>query len=348
VSPKGEDESRERDGVNERPTLRDVAEVAGVSFKTVARVINGEPGVRPATAERVMAAVRQLGFRRNVVAADFARGGSRDQIGVVIDDISNPFYAAMARAIEDVARARGLQVIIASSDGEPEREHHIIDAFVAQRLRGLVIVPVGRDHRHLAREMQLGTAIVFLDRPQNRLRADTIVLDDYGGARTATAHLLSHGHQRVAFLSQTVDLYTMAERLRGYGDALLEGGVKLDEALVRRELVRAEDAHDAVLDLLADGARPTAIFCANNRMSVGAIRALREVHERVAVVGFDELELADALATPLTVVRADVGELGRRGAELLLKRMDGWDAKPQRIVLPAELIERGSGELDPN
>jgi len=339
---------RKRDDAHVRPTLRDVAAVAGVSFKTVARVINGEPGVRPETASRVMVAVRELGFRRNVIASEFAKGGSRDQIGLVIDDVSNPFYATIARAIEDVAATRGLQVVTASSDFDPQREHHIIGSFVSLRLRGLLIVPIGRDHRYLAREMRHGTAIVFLDRPQRHLRADTVLLDDYGGARAATEHLLVHGHRRIAVLSQSLDMHTMSERFRGYREALADASVELDEALVRYKLEDAEDARDALLEILALPTPPTAVFCANNRMTVGAIRTLRERQVHVAMVGFDELELADALATPLTVVRTDAAELGRQGAELLLKRMDGWAAEPQRIVLPTELIERGSGELLPS
>ena len=326
--------------------MRDVAEVAGVSFKTVSRVINGEPGVRPETAEKVMAAVRELGFRRNVIAADFARGGNRSQIGLIIDDISNPFWAKLARAIEDIAAASGRQVITASSDFEPEREHAIIDSLVAHRLGGLLIVPVGRDHSYLAREMELGTAIVFLDRPQGHLEADSITLDDYGGALTATRHLIAHGHRRIALLAQSMRIYTMTERFRGYRDALAEAGTGLEPGL-QASAETVDEARVATLELLAATPPPTAIFCANNRMSVGAVGALAEVGHHVAVVGFDDLELAEVLAVPLTVVRTDAAELGRIGAGLLIKRMEGWSEPPQHIVLPTTLVVRGSGEVSP-
>lgn len=332
--------------MKDRPTVRDVAEVAGVSFKTVSRVINGEPNVRPETAQRVMAAVRQLGFRRNVIAADFARGTARNHIGLVIDDVSNPFWAKLTRAIEDVAVASGRRVIVASSDFEPEREHSIIDSLVAQRLGGLLIVPVGRDHSYLAREMELGTAIVFIDRPQGNLEADTITLDDYGGARAATEHLVAYGHRRIAVLAQSLRIYTMTERYRGYRDALTEAGIEFDPTL-EAHAETAEEANAATLDLLAADPPPTAVFCANNRMSVGTVGALGEQRRYVAVVGFDDIELAGALAMPLTVVRADAAELGTAGAEMLIKRMDGWDDPPQKVVLPTALIERGSGEISP-
>lgn len=327
-----------------RPTMADVAAVAGVSLKTISRVVNHEPGVRPETAERVMAAILTLGFRPNVLAADFARGASRREIGLVIDDVSNPFWAKATRAIEDAAAARGRHVITASSDFMPEREHEIIDSLVAHRLGGLIIVPVGLDHSYLAREMELGTAIVFLDRPQRNLSADTITLDDQAGARTAVEHLLAHGHRRIALVAQSLLLYTMAERRRGYQQALLAAGVELDETL-EASASTVEDAREATLTLLRLPDPPTAIFCANNRMSVGVITALGDARHRVAVVGFDDLELAGALEVPLSVVRTDAAELGHAAAELLLRRMEGWSEPPQRITLPTTLVPRGSGEI---
>jgi LacI family transcriptional regulator len=328
--------------------VRDVAEVAGVSFKTVARVVNGEPGVRPATADRVMAAVRQLGFRRNTIAANFKRGVSQDTIGLVIDDVSNPFFATVTRAIENVTRARGIHVIIASSDREPARERAVIDALVSQRVGGLLVVPVGRDHRYLAREMRRGTAVVFLDRPQGHLRADTITVQDYEGSRLAVGHLLAHGHERIAVLTHALNVYTMAERFRGYVTAMAEAGLPLDERLIRHEVGSVDSARLATSDLLAGRTPPTAIFGANNQMTVGAVKAIAASGRRVALVGFDDFELAEALATPVTVVRPNVWELGRLGAELLLRRIDGWTGAPQKVVLPVELVPRGSGELGPS
>jgi LacI family transcriptional regulator len=347
VSPAQGKSDQKRSEGGDRPTVRDVAAVAGVSFKTVSRVINGEPSVRPETAARVMAAVRELRFRPNVIAADFARGGSRNHIGLIIDDVSNPFWARLTRAIEDVVTADGLRVIIASSDFDPEREHHIIDGLVAQRLGGLLIVPVGGDHSYLAREMELGTAIVFLDRPQTNLEADNVTLDDYGGARAAAEHLLAHGHRHIGVLMQSMRIYTMTERHRGFTDALRDAAVDIDADLTR-QVETVEEARTATAELLAGETPPTALFCANNRMSVGAVSALGADGGRIAVVGFDDLELAEALATPLTVVRTDGAELGKAGAELLVRRMRGWSDEPQRIILPTTLIARGSGEISPS
>ena len=330
-----------------RPTLRDVAELAGVSFKTVARVINGEPGVRPETAERVMAAVRQLGFRRNVLAAHLKTGLRRDTIGLVIDDVSNPFFATLARAIEDVTWPRGIQVIIASSDRDPGRERAVIDSLVAQRVGGLLVVPIGRDHRYLAREMRLGTAVVFLDRPQGHLRADTLLVQSFDGSRLAVRHLIAHGHERIAIVGHALEVYTMVERFRGYRSAFAEAGIALDERLARHDAEDVESARMAGAALLASQSPPTAFFGANNQMTVGLIEAMTSAGRRIAIVGFDDFELAGSLVPPVTVVRPDVRELGRLAAELLLRRMEGWSGAPQKLILPVELVERGSGEIPP-
>ncbi|CAN5564522.1 LacI family DNA-binding transcriptional regulator [soil metagenome] len=328
-----------------RPTLRDVATVAGVSFKTVSRVINDEAGVRPETAERVMVAVRQLGFQRNTIASSLKRGVSRDTIGLVIEDVSNPFFATVARAVEEVTRDRGLLVIMASSDEDRTRERSVIASLVNRRVNGLLIVPIGHDHRYLAREMRLGMATVFLDRPPGHLRADTVLVDNAGGARTAVEHLLAHGHRRIAVLTDSLDVYTMAERFAGYQTALHGAGLPTDGRLAVHGCHDIRDADAATTHLLELPDPPTAMFTTNNRMTVGAVTAITRSRRRVALVGFDDFELASSLATPVSVVSADNDRLGRLGAELLLRRMNGWTGKPERVVLDTSLIQRGSGEI---
>jgi LacI family transcriptional regulator len=160
-------------------------------------------------------------------------------------------------------------------------------------------------------------------------------------------HLLAHGHERIAALSQSLEIRTMAERLRGYRAALTEAGLPTPEGLVRHGLEHVEDAIAAASDLFDHPAAPTAYFGCNNQMTVGILKAMAARGRWAAVVGFDDFELAEALATPVTVVRPDVRELGRLGAELLLRRMDGWSGETQKVVLPIELVPRGSGELQP-
>jgi LacI family transcriptional regulator len=330
-----------------RPTVRDVARVAGVSFKTVSRVVNGEPGVRPETADRVLAAARQLGFRRNEIASSLKRGMSRDTIGLLIEDVSNPFFATVARAVELVTRERGMLVIIASSDEDRSRERRVIDSLVSRRVSGLIVVPIGNDHRYLAREMRLGMAVVFVDRPPGHLRADTVLADNAGGARAGVAHLVAAGHRRIGILTDDLEVYTMAQRFDGYRAALADAAIPFDPLLARHDCHDIHDARSATLSLLDGEDPPTAIFGTNNRMSVGAVSAITASGRGVALVGYDDFELAASLVPPVTVVRTDHEAMGRLSAELLLRRMDGWGGGPERIVLPTEVVPRGSGELAP-
>ncbi len=328
-----------------RPTLRDVAARAGVSFKTVSRVVNREPGVRPETAARVTEAVRALGFQRNDIASSLKRGVGRDTIGMVIEDVANPFFATVARAVEVVTRERGLLVITASSDEDPARERRVIDSLIQQRVNGLLVVPIGRDHRYLAQEMRLGMAVVFMDRPPGRLTADAVLVDNVGGARAAVEHLIAHGHRRIAAIGDDLSVYTMDERRRGYLEAMAAAGVPVDQALLDFGCHDTAQAAVTMGAMLGRPDPPTAVFCTNNRMSVGAVEAMVRTGERLGLVGFDDFELASALAMPVSVVTADNEHLGRLAAETLLRRMDGDTGRPQRITLPTRLIPRGSGEI---
>jgi LacI family transcriptional regulator len=318
-----------------------------VSFKTVARVVNGEGGVRPETAARVMDAVERLGFQPNQLASSLKRGVSQDSIGLVIEDVANPFFARLARAVEEVTRLRGMLLITASSDEDRDRERQVIDSLVKRRVNGLLVVPAGRDHRYLSREMARGMAVVFVDRPPWRLRADSVLVDNRGGAEAGVRHLIAHGHTRIAAVGDRLDVYTMAERQGGYRAALSAARIANDPALERFDCHDTADAERAVEELLALPDPPTAVFGCNNRMAIGAVQALVRLAPRVALVGFDDFELAGSLATPVTVVTGDNDLLGRTAAELLLRRMDGWRGPVQRLVLPARLVVRGSGELPP-
>jgi LacI family transcriptional regulator len=208
-------------------------------------------------------------------------------------------------------------------------------------------VPAGHDHRYLLPEMGAGTPVVFLDRPPRGIEADAVLFDNVGGARAAVEHLLRQGHERIAFVGDPPQMYTASERLAGYHAALREAGVAPDDGLVRSGSHDATSAERAVRDLLALPAarRPTALFTANNRNTVGALRAIRDADATIALVGFDDFELADMLAVPVTVVRHDPAEMGRIGADLAYARLDGEDALPQRHTIACELVPRGSGEV---
>jgi LacI family transcriptional regulator, galactose operon repressor len=328
--------------------MRDVAGTAGVSLKTVSRVVNGEAGVRPDTAARVESAIARLGFARNEVARSL-RHGRAGALGLVIEDVANPFYSAIARAVEDAAQARGHILITGSCEEDPDRERRLVLRLLRRSVDALLIVPAGDDHRYLLPEIGAGTPVVFLDRPPHGVQADTVLLDNVGGAYAAVAHLIAKGHMRIAFVGDPTRLFTADERLRGYHDALADAGLDTPRELVRAGSHDAPAAQAAVRELMAmdPARRPTAIFAANNRNTIGALRALRDVEGAVAIVGFDDFELADMLAPPVTVVRDVPEEMGRIAAELAYERLAGDEGPPRRRTVACELVIRGSGEVPP-
>jgi LacI family transcriptional regulator len=336
-----------KNGAKPRPTMSDVAAAAGVSLKTVSRVVNEEPGVRRETAEIVRRTIAQLGFRRNDLARALRHGRRSGLFGLVIEDVSNPFYSAIARGVEEVARTRGMLAIAASSDEDGERERDLVRLFCERQVDGLLIVPAGDDHRYMLPELRSGTRAVFIDRPPGKIDADVVLLDNRGGAQLAVEHLLEHGHRRLGFLGDAAGIFTTAERLRGYRQALARAGLPSDPALIRLGAHDAAAAERAVSELLSLFEPPTALFAGNNRITVGVLRFLRRSGSRLALVGFDDLELGEMLAMPVSVVAYDAADLGRTAAELVSGRLAGDDSPPQRVVLPTALIVRGSGELRP-
>lgn len=333
-----------------RPTMKDVAARAGVGLKTVSRVVNGEPGVTPDTERRVQEAITALGFRRND-SARILRKGRTSSIGLVLEDLADPFYAPLSRAVEEVARAHGALLINGSSAEDGERERELVLALCARRVDGLVIIPAGDDHRYLEPEIAAGVATVFVDRPAARMAADAVLSRSFEGAREGVAHLIAHGHRRIGFIGDLPRIHTAAERLRGYRAAMAEAGLPVDESWVALGptdpgRVRA-DAERMVAGPGAAGP-VTALLTGNNRVTVTVVRVPAVREGRVALVGFDDFELADLLTPPVTVIAQEPALLGRKAAELLFRRLEGADDAPRRVELPTRLVPRGSGEIPPS
>jgi LacI family transcriptional regulator, galactose operon repressor len=322
--------------------MKDVAALAGVSLSTVSRTVNGDPTVAPELADRVRHAVELLGYQRDEAASALRRADRVSaSLAIIVEDVANPFFSAVHRGVEDYARERRVLTFAGSSDDDAERERDLAEAFVARRVDGLVIAPAGHDHRYLERERAAGLPLVFVDRPGMWIEADAALSDNAGGARAAIEHLRASGHERIAYLGDRSWLYTASERLSGYRAAL--GG---RPELVRQDLSQ-DAAYEATRELLSGDAPPTALFTAQNLVTLGAVRALHDLglRERVAHVSFDDVPLADALSPGLTVVAQDPHALGRAAAELLFARMDGDEGPPRQVVLPTRLVVRGSGEL---
>ena len=325
-----------------RPTLRQVAALAGVSLKTASRVVNGEAYVAPRTAERVQAAAEQLGFRRNAIARDLRAGARSPLVGLIISDLANPFFSRVARGAERRLRRAGLQLISASSEEDPELEHVLVAEMLERRVSALLIVTSADDHRYLEPERRLGLPVVFLDREPADLVADAVVLDNGGGVHRAVQHLLDRGHRRIGLIGDLARLATQQQRVAAFAEAMTAAGVTDWPRYVRSDCHDAASAAGAVDELLVLDPPPTALITTNNLLTTGALRAIQHQSGRVALVGFDDFELADLLG--VTVVAHEPERMGELGAEQILARLGGATGPPQRVLLPTELVERGSGE----
>lgn len=318
-----------------KPTMIDVARHAGVSLKTVSRVVNQEPHVSPEVAAKVQAAIGTLGYRRNEAAARLARGASMLTIGLIMENISNEFYSRLAKAVETAAADHDALVVFGSYEERPERERMLVESMYARGVDSLIVVPSGGDHSWMAEHPGLRT--VFVDRvPSGVPGADVVLLDDLRGGRLATEHLMARGHRRIALISDDERLSSVHERAEGFRQAL--GAV--DESLVVHGVFDPWRVSAEVNRLLDLADPPTAFFATNNRAAIGILQALRERPERPAYVGFDDFALADVFSPGVTVVRYDTGRLGRSAVDLLLDPAD----EPRQIRVPVELVVRGSGE----
>lgn len=327
--------------------MRDVAARAGVSAMTVSRVLKGNEGVGEITRQRVRKAVADLGYRRNETARNLRLGRNSGLVGLVVTNLANPFYAQLALGAEEVVQDYGLRLVLGNTAGQLARETDLVQDLVSRRVNGLIVVPAGSDQRHLSPEALDGTPLVLASRPPAGIEADTVLVDDFGGARAATARLVADGHDKVGFLGNPPTLFTGAERFRGWWSALEEAGVQPREEWVRRGPYDPVTAETAARELLDRADAPTALFCANNRLTLGACRAVRGLGTAAALAGFDDVESADLLGVPLALASYDPDEIGRQAAQLLMDRLEAGSGEtrttgpPRRTVIPTLLATYG-------
>lgn len=330
--------------------MKDVAALAGVAIKTVSRVMNGDPTVAPDLAARVRDAAGKLGYRPNLTASSLRRGDRRTAtIGILLEDVSNPFSAALLRAVEDEARQRRVQILLGSLDEDPVREREMAITLIDRGVDGLVIVPAAPDQSYLVAERKLGIRVVFLDREPRFLDADAVVSSNRAGAVAAVGHLCSFGHRQIAYLGDSVAIATAVQRFDGYQQALEKAGLQADPLIIRHGLRTIDAAAQAATELLHLPHPPTAIFASQNLVTIGTVKALRGAgqQDRMALVGFDDFVLADVLVPGVTVITQDTMQLGRLAAQLLFARLDGDDSPARTHVVPTGMIIRGSGEIRP-
>lgn len=330
--------------------MREVAALAGVSLKTVSRVVNREASVSPEVTARVEKAVRQLGYRHNLAASNLRRTNARSaMVGALLQDVSNSFSASLLRSLEDAAHSRDMLLFASSLDEEPERERGLVESLVRRRVDGLLLMPATQRQDYLVDDVRSGLPVVFVDRRPHGLDADSVTVDNILGSRMAVDHLLAHGHERIALLGDLPRIQTAADRLTGYHQAMRAAGLQPSREHVVMALRSDVAAIEATLQLVDSDLPPTAIFAARNALAIGAIRALRQrgLAGSIALVGFDDFPLADIVDPPLTVIRQNVAQIGIEVTRLLFARIDGDHSASQHIVLSPELVPRGSGEIRP-
>ncbi|NGY65003.1 LacI family transcriptional regulator [Lentzea sp. NEAU-D13] len=338
-------------GERREPTMRDVAALAKVSTKTVSRVINGLPGAGQEVVDRVRAAARTLGYRPNLTASSLRRSDRRSAtIGVLFEDLSNPFDSALLRAVEDRARQGGVLVLAGSSEDDRTLQGELLVSLAARRVDGVVVMAAGGHQDALQQERERGTPMVLVDRPPTFGSTDCVTTTNRDSSREAVLQLAALGHRDIAFLGDRRTLWTSQERYTGYLEGLAQAGLTLREELVRTDLHGADLAETATNTLLDLDRPPTALFTAQNLVTVGSMRVLRArgLQRRIALIGFDDFPLADMLEPGITVVRQDVPGIGRKAAELIFARIDGDTSPPVHAVVPAALVRRGSGEIAPS
>jgi len=330
--------------------MRDVAAAAGVSLKTVSRVLNDEPGVSPSLAARVRLAAGQLDYRPNLTASSLRRADQRTStIGLLLEDIANPFFALLHRGVEDVCEEVGVGVLAASLDQDADRERRLVAAFASRRVDGLIMVPTDSEQAYLAKEIRSGMPIVFADRLPRGLAGDGVLTDNREATQRAVAHLIDRGHDRIAFFGGVLGIATAEERYLGFLDAMYAAGLQVSSEWVIRDLHSVEQAQAQAARLLAAEEVPSAFFTAQNYLSIGTSRALRfaGMEHRIAMIGYDDFEFADMLSPSISVVAQDPRRIGQLAADLLFTRMAEPDRPATVTVLPSVLTHRKSGDIRP-
>lgn len=322
--------------------MADIAAEAHVSVKTVSRVVNHEPGVRPDTAERVRAVIERVGFRRGDGGSTI-RQGRTFTIGLVVEDLADPFYSHISAAVEREARIHRYLLVTASAEGSVTRERAVLKGLVARRVDGLVVVPAGETPVADPAVIASRTPVVYLDRPvRSETPVDTVLSDNFGGIRSAVEHLVAHGHRRIGFLGDSADVWTARQRREGFmtthHDLRLPG-----QPLVAMGPHTAETIRAALVSWTSGADPVTAIITGNTRVTIPALTSLHEWATQLSLVAYDDFELSDVVEPAVTVVFQDPGGLGQKAAQQLFARLLGDEGPARTLVLPTRLIVRSSG-----
>lgn len=326
--------------------MRQVAEAAGVSISTVSRVLADHPDVSQETRAKVLRLVDDLEYRPSLLARGLILKRT-NSLGLVLSDITNPFYPELARGIEDAARENGWVVVIGNTERDDQRTNRYVDAMLERSVDGIIFASVTARDEVVARLMESGYPIVLVNRTHPRVKCHMVVVDNYLGARMATEHLVMLGHHRIAHIAGQEWATNAVARKQGYIHALAEAGLEALDELVTEGDFGVDAGAIAMRRLLQLDPRPTAVFCCNDLMALGALEAIYDAGlkcpDDVAVVGFDDIQLARSRLIQLTTISHRTYEMGRKAVQILLRLLaDGPQQNPIEEVLEPRLVIRGS------
>lgn len=334
-----------------KATIYDVAREAGVSIATVSQVINGKGKISEERRSEIIQIMERLHYHPSVIAAALT-GKKTYTLGLLVPDISNPFFAEVARAVEDQGHQLGYSLIICSTDNKDERVERYV-ALLQQKSVDGMIIGTGVDNKELLHpllEQRMPIALIAREMPA--LPVHTVVVDDFVGGVLAAGHLLGLGHKRVAVLAEQPKVSSSRERVRGFEETIAEAGLALDRSRVKHCDYGVEDGRRKTLELLREVERPTALFCCNDWLAIGALQAAKElairVPEELSIVGFDNTVLASVTSPPLTTVAQPIEPMGQMAVNLLIQELQKELNIKQRIVLRPELTVRGSTAQPPS
>jgi LacI family transcriptional regulator len=338
--------------MKKRPTQQDVARLTGVSRATVSYVINnrsdGTVRISEETRRRVLEAVEKLGYQPNVLARSLRRGKTHT-IGVIVPDNRNPFFAEVARGIEDTSFERGYSVILCNSDGDLEKELLYTNVLAEKQVDGILFVAAGASTKNMQALQQRQIPVAVIDREIPDVAVDSVLTDNARGGRLATRHLLDLGHRRIGCITGPLDITPSAERVTGYRQAMEEVGSSVDEAYLLKGDFQYQGGFQAARMLLSTGDSLTAIFACNDLMAIGAISAALELGRQIpadlSVIGFDDVGAASFSNPRLTTVVQPKYSMGVMAAEMLLERILDPDIPPRRRVLDVSLLVRQSTDV---
>ena len=328
-----------------RPTIADVASLAGVSVTTAGRVLSHRGYSSADARKRVLSAADHLGYIPNYVAQSL-RHGRTNTLGLLVADVENSFYSSLAKNVEAVATRAGFFVVLSNSDDDPARERELLDILAALRIAGLIVTPTGGNRRELQRLQDDGIRVVQVDRMVEQLRADAVLVDNEAGAYDAVASVIQAGHRRIGILAGAPSTTTGSQRSRGYYRALEAYGLSVDPEIIRGGTFRRDRAIEEARALLAVRPPVTAIFAANNILAEACMLAIREaglsVPSDVSLVAFDDVEWMQMLDSGITTVRQPVAEMAQHAAEILIRHIRGSTRVPTTVTYQPTLIWRSS------